>query len=345
MPEPSNHPATPAAGNTERPLVTLVLLTYRQETFIREAVETALAQTYQPLEVILSDDCSPDSTFEIIESIVRDYRGPHRVVTNRNPANLGLGAHFQRAVELSHGEWIVAAAGDDTSEPQRVQRMVEAVSLEPGVVAAASSCRHIDAQGNPLPALHPKRLREGAIHRHGEYDWVDGFCRSGDTGVPGMSAMWHRSLFTNFAPMGPGIVAEDVVLGFRAYLTGTVVFIRDELMNHRFHDNNAAAFVSNDPAWMEDRQYRFAEILRPSMEMHHEAYERYLRDHPEVPRDPRIPKMLDHFLWLNHVDSTWWNHGFLWKFLTCAKLARTGGLKKLKRYIPRLLPKNVFLRF
>ena len=48
-----------------KPLLTFAVGAYNQERFIREAVESAFAQTYSPLEIVLSDDCSRDRTFEI----------------------------------------------------------------------------------------------------------------------------------------------------------------------------------------------------------------------------------------------------------------------------------------
>ena len=68
----------------ERPLVTFALFSYNQEQFIRQAVESAFAQTYSPLEIILSDDFSSDGTFEIMQEMVAAYSGPHRVVLNQN---------------------------------------------------------------------------------------------------------------------------------------------------------------------------------------------------------------------------------------------------------------------
>ena len=63
-----------------RALVTFALFAYNQEKFIREAVEGAFSQTYEPLEIILSDDYSSDRTFEIIERMAAEYTGPHRVI-------------------------------------------------------------------------------------------------------------------------------------------------------------------------------------------------------------------------------------------------------------------------
>jgi len=48
-----------------KPLITFALFAYNQERFIREAVQGAFSQTYSPLEIIMSDDCSKDRTFDI----------------------------------------------------------------------------------------------------------------------------------------------------------------------------------------------------------------------------------------------------------------------------------------
>ena len=58
-------PGNTTCGSTERPLVSVLVLGFNQERFIRKAVEGAFAQTWKPLEIVLSDDCSTDRTFEI----------------------------------------------------------------------------------------------------------------------------------------------------------------------------------------------------------------------------------------------------------------------------------------
>src|SRR4051812_34720579 len=89
----------PTEQNSGRPLVTFALFAYNHERFIRKAVDGALAQTYQPLEIIISDDCSTDRTFEIAQGMASAYNGAHKVVVNRNPKNLGadgFGLHVNR---------------------------------------------------------------------------------------------------------------------------------------------------------------------------------------------------------------------------------------------------------
>lgn len=55
--------------NSTQPLVTVILLTYNQENLVAMAVESLLAQTYSPLEIILSDDASTDNTFAVMQSL------------------------------------------------------------------------------------------------------------------------------------------------------------------------------------------------------------------------------------------------------------------------------------
>ena len=67
---------------------------------MRASIEAAFAQTWSPLEILLSDDCSPDGTFAVMQEMAAAYSGPHRVILNRNPKNLGITAHVDRIMEL-----------------------------------------------------------------------------------------------------------------------------------------------------------------------------------------------------------------------------------------------------
>jgi glycosyltransferase involved in cell wall biosynthesis len=100
------------------PLVTFAVFAYNQEQFIREAVEGALAQTYSPLEVILSDDASPDRTFEIMQQVASQYRGPHRVILNRNSTNRLTGHVNALGTRCTASSYL--AAGDDTPVGSRI---------------------------------------------------------------------------------------------------------------------------------------------------------------------------------------------------------------------------------
>lgn len=103
----------------DRPLVTFALFAYNQEQFIREAVESALSQAYDPLEIIISDDCSNDKTFQIIKDMISSYNGSHEIILNRNEKNFGFANHINYVMKLAKGELIVFSAGDDISHTNR----------------------------------------------------------------------------------------------------------------------------------------------------------------------------------------------------------------------------------
>src|SRR5690606_37957638 len=69
--------------------------------------------------------CSSDRTFDLIREITSAYRGPHKLVLNSNPRNLGLIEHVNKVAYMASGELIVVAAGDDISYACRTSILAE----------------------------------------------------------------------------------------------------------------------------------------------------------------------------------------------------------------------------
>ncbi|MBO7482675.1 MAG: glycosyltransferase [Kiritimatiellae bacterium] len=112
-----------------KPLVSLCLMCCNQERYIADALRGAFAQTYRPLEIVVSDDASTDRSWEIVESAVAEYRrrpDAVGVVVSRNARNLGITGNWSRLCSLAKGELLVKADGDDVSLPDRVERIVSA---------------------------------------------------------------------------------------------------------------------------------------------------------------------------------------------------------------------------
>ena len=83
---------TKAGSSPSPPLVTFALFAYNQEAFIREAVASALSQTYEPLEIILSDDCSTDRTFAIMQELADFIQV--RIASRRGKAGSTAAPHY-----------------------------------------------------------------------------------------------------------------------------------------------------------------------------------------------------------------------------------------------------------
>jgi GT2 family glycosyltransferase len=206
------------------PRVSLLLLVYNQRGTVAEAVASCLAQTGPPIELLLSDDASTDGSFELMAQATAAYSGPHRVLLNRNPVNLGIGAHLNRLVELSSGELLLIAAGDDASLPQRCERIAaawEAASRRPDLIA--SPLRDMAADGSLHGSVAVDDLSQWDLAR---------FLRERPL-VIGAGQAWTRRAFERFGPFDPAIAYEDQVMCFRALAGGGAITLAEPLVNYR----------------------------------------------------------------------------------------------------------------
>ena len=73
-----------------KPLVSVIAVSYNHAKYMKEAINSLLNQDYSPLEIIISDDHSTDNGFEIAKQIISEYRGPHRIILNQNPKRFAL---------------------------------------------------------------------------------------------------------------------------------------------------------------------------------------------------------------------------------------------------------------
>jgi glycosyltransferase involved in cell wall biosynthesis len=230
MTESVIHKVSAQTDTESPPLISFCLIAYNQERFIREAVEGAFAQTYSPLEIILSDDCSTDRTFEIMREMASSYSGPHKIILNQNKKNLGIGGHVNRVVELSSGVWIVGAAGDDISFPERTDEIYKAwLASEKKAYSIDSEYEFINEYGEPLvhPPIRELPKEQQLIH----------FSITLVNYVHGCTHAWHRKTFDVFGPL-PDITCEDVAIPPRSMLLGSVVCINKHLVKYRTHSNN-----------------------------------------------------------------------------------------------------------
>lgn len=101
-------------------IVTVAMVTYNSAAYIRHAIESVLASSYPNFELVISDDCSTDDTWEIVKSYKDD-----RIVTNRNPQNIGEYANRNICVELAKGEFLLFIDGDDMIYPHGLEFMVK----------------------------------------------------------------------------------------------------------------------------------------------------------------------------------------------------------------------------
>ena len=241
-------------SETDKPLVTFALFAYNQERFIREAVEGAFAQTYSPLQIILSDDCSSDRTFEIMQEMVKDYTGPHNILLNRNAQNLGLGGHLNQVMEFAEGELIVVAAGDDISLPNRVSLLTDAFSADKELFAVFSDIYHIDENSQSSNKVI-------STWRNDEFISSRQMLISGGGVGPGASYAYRKQCFFWPYSYPSSIMNEDRILPFRASLIGKVRHISNPLVQYRLSDSGQSRSLPPHRLWAILKDIHVKELL------------------------------------------------------------------------------------
>ena len=102
----------------DSPLVSIIVITYNSSKFVLETLESVKAQTFQNIELVVSDDSSSDETVEICKKWVN--KNKERFVSTEcltSSKNTGISSNANRGIKVSKGEWIKLIAGDDTLLP------------------------------------------------------------------------------------------------------------------------------------------------------------------------------------------------------------------------------------
>ncbi len=213
--------------HTEHPLVSVCMICYNQEQYITEAVNSMLAQTYSPLEIIVSDDCSTDRTWDILQQIKDDYKGPHELIIHRNEKNLRIIRNLCTAFHLAHGELVVKADGDDVSMPNRVQKTVEHwLSTNKEAWCLCSAYQKINVKGDflghqpvPFTGLDTRSIRD-ICYGYGYF-------------YLGAASAYRRDVIEQFPTAEYERACDDSVFTIRCAMLGKLYVIADELIKYR----------------------------------------------------------------------------------------------------------------
>lgn len=131
----------------DTPLVSIGLPTYNGARYLREALDSLVAQDYPNLKIVVSDNGSTDTTPDIVREFAsRDSR--IRVI--RHEANMGAPANFNLVFREAEGSFFMWAADDDRWAPNYVSACLDALQSMPEAVLACSRVRFIDDAGNDL---------------------------------------------------------------------------------------------------------------------------------------------------------------------------------------------------
>lgn len=227
--------------NEARPLVTLALFAYNQDRFISDAIKSAFSQEYEPLEIILSDDCSSDATFSTMKKMADQYTGRHKVMINRTPYNMGVANHVISVCRKARGDIIVVAAGDDISYKNRVAMLVTEFQKDESIYCVTSGFDVIDENENYISTNNqiPLGLKRNKTRKKFLKLSKDKKFKV----IQGSTASYKAALFSFDFPKEPLLCAEDNLFNFAIYANGKdIASVSAPLIAYRQHDGALSNF-------------------------------------------------------------------------------------------------------
>jgi hypothetical protein len=125
--------------------ISVVIVTYNFAKYLRECIDSILAQTLRPCEIVIYDDCSTDESWSIITEYSQRY--PELFVVHSQPKNVGMRANANVALKRARGDLVSLLDGDDRWSPRKLELEWAAICRNPEARIAYSNVRTIDAEG------------------------------------------------------------------------------------------------------------------------------------------------------------------------------------------------------
>ena len=220
--------------------VSVSITAYNHAPYIAQAVEAALAQrTSFPFEVIVGDDCSTDTTRDVLRALQRRHPDRLRLVLPEH--NLGGGGKvlFARTLELARGHYVASMDGDDYwTAPDKLQRQVDYLDAHP----ECSMCFHDVLEVREDGTAPPRRQNRGApparigMRQVLRYDVV----------IPACSPLFRREVVCPLPPWYFTVRFGDTPLYMLAAERGDIGFIDAVMGVYRIHPGGVWAGMPSD---------------------------------------------------------------------------------------------------
>lgn len=206
------------------PLISIALCTYNGERYLKQQMDSLLAQSYPNLELIISDDASSDQTLSILNSYTHS-----NLHIYQNEYNVGYNKNFEACLQRCTGEYICISDQDDEWDKDKVVKLYKAIDTSP---MAFTDSALINEKSESLNQTMSQFLRKPFQSIRSPLELVY------TNIVSGHSMLFDRKLLDIALPV-PNDIFYDWWLAFIASTQGNIHYLNETLVNHREHDQSA----------------------------------------------------------------------------------------------------------
>ncbi len=200
-----------------------------KERHVGRCVRSMLAQTYSPMEIVVSVQPSGDDTLGEVRRAVEGYEGPNEVRVLKCPDGeyrgmAGLNRHFKWLHQQIVGDVVIMCSADDYNEPERAARTVAAFA-EHRVSYVGTRVIYERPDGKVVGETgFPDRRSRHILMEEAIRDLI---CSSA-------SSAWSRDLWVKYGPLA-GVEAQDMILPMMAFFERGVYYVDEPLHHHVLH--------------------------------------------------------------------------------------------------------------
>lgn len=211
------------------PKVTIAIPTYNRAQFLKEAVESVLAQGYQDFELIISDNASIDKTRELVKSF-----NDQRIRYHRNNKNIGMMANWNKCVGLSKGNYLMILGDDDKLYPKFLEKSIRVHESKSTIGFSFTYCNKVDLKGKYLMKWGYKFPPAGYLDK---YKYLDYTIKFGSCLTNSSTVLINKKVFAKIgyfeAPFSTNTF--DFNMWIRIALEYPIYFINETLCDYRIH--------------------------------------------------------------------------------------------------------------
>lgn len=223
--------------------VSIALATYNGEKYLREQIDSFFSQTYENLEIIVSDDCSTDSTLDIL----KEYKKSHKLKYSVNKKNLGFVKNFEKAVSMCKGEYIALADQDDIWMPQKIEKLVNHIG---DYSLACSDSELIDENGNVFSHSF-QRYSNNYIADEKQFEVL--VFRNF---VVGCTSLLKKDFIDKVLPIPDGVHHHDWWFALTASIMNGIKYIDEPLIRYRQHSENDTGVTRKNTIFQKIREFK-----------------------------------------------------------------------------------------
>ncbi len=225
-------------------LVSLILPCYNHENYIDDCLNSLCAQTYPDMEILITDDCSRDNSYDVLCSWQsRLEQRFDRVVISKNPENQGVVKTLNGMLENCRGEYIKVLATDDMLLPDAIEKLVAFAQAEDSDIVFSNVYRFDQSLHYPIEA--PQKLEK---HYTQPPRWADDLTGAllARNFICAPSVLMPRRTVEKFGLYDPAYIMEDFEYWLRVSLTGKFSYLDDCTALYRTNHNSLSHFSVNE---------------------------------------------------------------------------------------------------